>query len=180
MNCMKAIIGVMGARAGHATREDIRLAYSVGRLVAQLGAVVLTGGITGVMAASGRGAWDCGGTVLAIGPDNDRRRLNPFIDIAVITGMGPGRNFLNVLSSNIVVAVGVRSPGTLAEVAFALQLKRPLIILGGTPEMRAHVRQLADRAPVFGKSVSDVEPILRKLVNRLPAALPGRTARTEG
>jgi uncharacterized protein (TIGR00725 family) len=106
MNCMKAIIGVMGARTGHATRQDIRLAYRVGRLVAQLGAVVLTGGITGVMAASGRGAWDCGGTVLSIGPDNDRRRLNPFIDLAVITGMGPGRNFLNVLSSNIVVAVG--------------------------------------------------------------------------
>lgn len=163
---MKATVGIMGARRSRATRGDIRLAYKLGRLVAKLDAVVLTGGMTGVMAASCRGANQCGGTVLAVGPTSNRRALNSFIDVAVITGMGPGRNFLNVLSSDIVVAIGVRSPGTLAEVAFALQLKRPLIIVGGTPQMKAHVSQLAERAPIFAKSVSEVEPVLRKLVNR--------------
>lgn len=163
---MKAIVGIMGADRDHATRKDIALAYKLGRLVAQLHAILLSGGMTGVMAASCRGAQDCGGTVLAIGPTNDTRAMNSFIDIAVITGMGPGRNFLNVLSSHIVVAVGVRSPGTLVEVAFALQLKRPLIIVGGTPQMKAHVSQLAERAPMFAKSMSEVEPLLRKLVNR--------------
>ena len=163
---MKTVIGVMGAGAELATQHDIRVAYQIGRTVAKSGAVLLSGGMSGVMEASCRGAKDCGGMVVAIGPTNNKTKLNRFVDIALLTGMAGGRNYINILSSDIVIAVGVHSPGTLSEIAFALQLERPLIVVGGSQKMRAHISQLGKGAVKFANSAKQVEVFLSRKLHR--------------
>lgn len=164
---MKAVIGVMGAGTDLATGQDIRLAYQVGRTVAKIGAVLLSGGMSGVMEASCRGAKDAGGEVVAIGPTNSKTKLNRYVDIALLTGMGGGRNYINILSSDVVVAVGVHSPGTLSEIAFALQLDKALIVVGGTKKMKAHIGELSKGTVKFASSARQVQAMLSRLRRRI-------------
>ncbi|QZY29070.1 TIGR00725 family protein [Nocardioides coralli] len=93
-------------------------AEEVGRLLAEAGCVVVTGGGTGVMAAASRGAAGAGGTTLGILPGNDRAEGNPHLTLAIPTGLGEVRNALVVRAADAVVAVG-GSWGTLSEIALA-------------------------------------------------------------
>ena len=123
------IIGVFGAGdVGPETREW-QAAYEVGRLLAQQKAVVLTGGLGGVMAAASEGAQSAGGTTLGILPGNRADGgPNPHVDIAVYTGMGEARNVINVKSCAAAIAIGGEY-GTLSEIALALKSGCPLIML---------------------------------------------------
>ncbi len=113
------IIGVMGG--GVATPEDEKAAYILGGLIAENGWVLLNGGRkTGIMNASANGAKKQGGLTIGILPDNDRRMVSEYIDIPILTGMGSARNYINVLSSDIVVACP-GGPGTISEIALALK-----------------------------------------------------------
>jgi uncharacterized protein (TIGR00725 family) len=125
-----------------ATLEAARV---LGGLVAEAGWIVLTGGLpAGVMEAAAAGARSVpGGLTLGIlgsGPDGP---VSPAIDIAIFTGVGEARNAINVLSSDVVVACGVEGPGTASEVALALRLGRPLVLLAAEPEALAFYRSLA-------------------------------------
>lgn len=111
-------VAVVGG--GHAPAEECDQAARVGRALAEAGAVVVTGGLGGVMEAACRGAHDGGGTSLGVLPGADRDSANPFVDVALSTGMGEGRNLLLVRNADAVVAVGGEF-GTLSEVALALQ-----------------------------------------------------------
>jgi uncharacterized protein (TIGR00725 family) len=115
---------------GDAQPAEVDAAEQIGGgLVERLGAVVVTGGLGGVMEAACRGARSRRGTSLGLLPGADREAANGWVEIAVPTGMGELRNGLIVRASDAVVAVG-GGPGTLSEIAFALKLGRPVIGLG--------------------------------------------------
>ncbi|HET7743768.1 MAG TPA: TIGR00725 family protein [Gaiellaceae bacterium] len=115
-------------------REQEAAAEAVGRLLAERGLTVVTGGLGEVMAAAHRGAKEAGGTTIAILPGERREDANPWADHVVVTGIGHARNLAVAASGDAVVAVG-GSYGTVAEIAFALRLGRPVIALAGAPEV---------------------------------------------
>jgi uncharacterized protein (TIGR00725 family) len=100
----------------------------VGRLLAQRGCTVVTGGLGEVMAAASRGAKAGGGTTIGILPGETRHDANEWIDHVVVTGIGHARNLAVVASGDAVIAVG-GSWGTLAEIGFASRLGRRVVIL---------------------------------------------------
>ena len=103
-------------------------AEEVGRLLAAEGAVVVCGGLGGVMAAACRGAKAAGGTTVGILPGGDRSEANAWVDVALPTGMGEARNALVVRAADALVAVA-GGYGTLSEVALALRSGRPVVTL---------------------------------------------------
>jgi uncharacterized protein (TIGR00725 family) len=111
-------------------REHESNAEAVGRLLAERGCVVVTGGLDEVMAAAHRGAKAAGGTTIAILPGERRDDANPWADHVVVTGIGHARNLAVAASGDAVIAVG-GSWGTLAEIAFAVRLGRPVVVLDG-------------------------------------------------
>jgi uncharacterized protein (TIGR00725 family) len=110
-------------------REHEAAAEKVGRLLAENGCTVVTGGLGEVMAAAHRGAKAAGGTTIAILPGERHEEANPWADHVVVTGIGHARNLAVAASGHAVIAVG-GSFGTLAEIAFALRLGRPVVVLG--------------------------------------------------
>jgi hypothetical protein len=121
---MAAYVAVVGAGVAGADLE--RVAEAVGRGLAENGAVVLCGGLSGVMEAVCRGCRAAGGTSVGILPGDDRAAANEFVDLALATGMGEMRNALIVRAADVVVALGGEF-GTLSEVAFALKIGRPVV-----------------------------------------------------
>ena len=102
-------------------------ARAVGRLLAQAGATVVTGGLGGVMAAAGGGARAAGGSVTAILPGTDRAAAHE-ADVVVCSGVGEARDLAVVASADAVIAVG-GGWGTLAEIGLARKLGRPVVLL---------------------------------------------------
>jgi uncharacterized protein (TIGR00725 family) len=109
-------------------REHERRAEEVGRLLAERGCVLVCGGLGEVMAAAARGAQSVGGTTIGILPGESPAGANEWIDHVVVTGIGHGRNLAVVASGAAVIAVG-GSWGTLAEIAFARVLGRPVVVV---------------------------------------------------
>lgn len=120
-------IGVIGESicAGKAAEE----AFQAGAEIAKAGAVLVCGGLGGVMEESARGAKSCGGTTVGILPGVSRKDANPYIDIPIVTGMGEARNIIVVRSSHAIIAIS-GSFGTLSEMAYALKLEIPIVGLG--------------------------------------------------
>jgi uncharacterized protein (TIGR00725 family) len=117
-------IAVVGT--GEATPHQAWLAEEVGALLADTGAVVITGGLGGVMEAACRGAKSKLGRTLGLLPGEDRTVANGWVDVAVATGLGELRNGLIVRSADGLVAIG-GGAGTLSEIGFALKLGRPVV-----------------------------------------------------
>ena len=109
--------------------DRVAQAEEVGRLLAERGCTVVTGGLGEVMAAAHRGAKAGGGTTIAILPGEAHADANPWADHVVVTGIGQARNLAVAASGQAVIAVG-GSYGTLAEIGFALRLGRPVVQLG--------------------------------------------------
>jgi uncharacterized protein (TIGR00725 family) len=123
---VRTIVGIMGSGSDD-DRDAVALAYEVGGAIAREGWVLLNGGrACGVMDASARGAHDAGGLVVGVLPDSDASQASRFIDIPIRTGIGDARNLVNVLSSDVVIALPGRA-GTLSEVALALNNGRTVI-----------------------------------------------------
>jgi uncharacterized protein (TIGR00725 family) len=116
-------VAVIGSGREHEGRAE-----EVGRLLAERGCTVVTGGLGEVMTAASRGAKAGGGTTIGILPGERREDANDWIDHAVVTGIGHARNLAVVASGDAVIAVG-GSWGTLAEIGFALRLGRAVVIL---------------------------------------------------
>jgi uncharacterized protein (TIGR00725 family) len=109
-----AVIG--GSRPG---REALEQAFEVGRMLAEGRAVLVCGGLGGVMEAAARGARTAGGLTIGILPGADTRDANPSIDIPIATGLGYTRNSLVVMNADVVIAVDGEY-GTLSEIAYGL------------------------------------------------------------
>lgn len=124
----KFTVGVMGG-GENASLKTMQMAYRLGKLIAEEGWVFLCGGrAAGVMDASARGAKETGGLTVGILPDRHKGNASKYIDIAIATGMGDGRNYINVLSSDIVVALPGMA-GTISEIALALKNGKKVILL---------------------------------------------------
>lgn len=118
------LIGVIGG--GDCDLEIEGIAEEVGRGIARQGAVLINGGLGGVMEASARGAKREGGLTIGILPGSSPQEANPYIDIPITTGLGDMRNFLIIRSASSVIAIN-GGYGTLSEVAIALKIGRPVI-----------------------------------------------------
>jgi len=116
-------VSVIGSGRGQEENAE-----QIGRLLAERGATVVTGGLGEVMSAAARGAKSVGGTTIGILPTETRERANEWIDHVVVTGIGHARNLAVVASGDAVIAVGGRY-GTLAEIGLALTLGRPVVVL---------------------------------------------------
>lgn len=161
----KKIVGVMGAGIPEATQDDLTVAYLVGEVIAKHGCNLLCGGMSGVMEESARGASEAGAEVIGIGPSLEKDDMNPYVTIPISTGMHAGRNFINILSSEIAIFVGLSSPGTLSELAHAAQLGTPSIVLNCTcASMEALVKGFRTHNIYFADGKLDFEVRLKHLL----------------
>lgn len=133
-------IGVVGS--GQCSEEVLVLAEQVGRLIAERKAVLVCGGLGGVMEAAARGAKQAGGFTVGILPGTNSAEANRFIDIPIVTGLGIARNFIVACSSQVLIAIH-GGYGTLSEIAFALQLAVPVVGLH-TWEVSSEIIQAKD------------------------------------
>ena len=128
MTSQKTTISVIG---GHKmTKEVEELAHRVGEMIAKAGAVLVCGGLDGVMKAAARGAKSAGGLTIGILPGKDKKDANPHIDIALPTSIGYARNAIVACSADIIVALP-GSHGTSCEISYGIVFGRPVIDLGG-------------------------------------------------
>lgn len=126
-NRNRRYVGVIGA-----SECDVRLARVAGEVgagIGRAGAVLVCGGMGGVMAAACRGAKRAGGLTLGILPGPNRSGANKYVDIAVASGIGEARNLAIIRTSDVLIAVG-GSYGTLSEIGFALRMGKKVVGLG--------------------------------------------------
>ena len=122
------MIGVIGA--AHPSPQGLALAESIGREIARRDAVLVCGGLGGVMEAAAKGAFEAGGEVVGVLPGPESTSANPFITIAVPTNMGHARNVIIAHTAEALIAVEGEY-GTLSETAIGLKLGKPVIVLPG-------------------------------------------------
>ena len=120
----KIFISVIGG--SQASAQEIRDAEEVGREIARHKAVLVCGGMGGVMEAAARGAQEAGGLTVGILPGGDRREANPYIQVAVATHIRHARNSIIAHTADALVAVDGEY-GTLSEIALGLKLGKPVI-----------------------------------------------------
>ena len=142
-------VSVLGSGTPHAGSAE-----EVGRLLAERGCVVVTGGLGEVMAAAARGAKSAGGTTIGIVPGEQRGSANEWVDHEIVTGIGHARNLAVAATGDGAIAVG-GSWGTIAEVAFAARLGRAVVILDPGVEVEG--------VPHASSPEEAVELILREL-----------------
>lgn len=130
-------IGVIGA--GSCDEELSRLAGELGEEIAANGAILLCGGLGGVMEAAARGARKAGGTTVGILPGNNHCAANPFIDIVIVTEMGHARNVIIARSAHALIAVGGEY-GTLSEIAHSLKMGKTVVTLESKWEIEGTVK----------------------------------------
>lgn len=152
----------MGPGSQQATESDLETAEQVGALIAKGGAAVLTGGMSGVMESAAKGAKVAGGITIGIGPLAEKTKLNQSIDLRLATNMGPGRNYINAISSDALVFVSVNSPGTLSELAHAIQAGVPSAVISGSKNLQVYLEELGAPEVTFVDSISEVDTFIAK------------------
>ncbi len=163
----RAVVGVMGPGEG-ATERDLGNAYELGRLLAQEGFVILTGGRgEGVMDAASRGARQGNGLTVGVLPTADDSGISPAVDVAIITGIGNARNNINVLSSQVVVACGM-GVGTASEIALALKSGRHVVILSDHAEGVAFFRAIGGRKVTIASTPAETVGAIRRILDAGP------------
>jgi len=144
---------VIGGGTALPGSEPYELAVAVGRAAASRGALVLCGGRGGVMEGAARGAREAGGRSIGILPTlEDEGEANPFIDCAVYTGLGDARNYVNVRTSDAVIALAGEA-GTLSEIALALKIGVPIVYLRAWEFLHAQPPFAADWTASPGEAV---------------------------
>jgi uncharacterized protein (TIGR00725 family) len=120
----KKIIAVIGG--SETTQENLKIAEEVGSLVAKKGAILITGGLGGVMEAASRGAKESGGLVIGILPGAEKWTANKYVDIPIVTGIGHARNMIIARTCDCAIAIDGKY-GTLSEIAYCLMFNVPVI-----------------------------------------------------
>ncbi len=106
--------------------EQYEFCEEAGRMMAELQAIVITGGRGGVMEAISKGVSAGGGLSIGIIPSEDKKDANPYCDVVIPTGLGHARNALTIMASDLVVVVGGQA-GTLTEMGFSWIYHKPLL-----------------------------------------------------
>ena len=120
------MIAVIGGR--DADKKSLSLAEHIGKLVALNGWQLLCGGLSGIMEAASKGASSVGGTVVGILPGGKRSDANPYISVVIASGIGIARNTIIAHSADAAIAIA-GGYGTLSEIAFCLQLGKPVVAI---------------------------------------------------
>ncbi len=171
-------IGVIGSSSN--VPEDIyKLAEEVGRLIAEAGCILVTGGGSGIMEAASRGAKQAGGLVVGILPEGDRHGANAFLDVAIPTGVGYAlRNITTIRSSDSVIMIR-GSSGTLNEVTQAYAHGKPMTVLQGSGGMADRLEAflpipgyLDERQTVKIEFVKSTSEAVRQAVERIGTVQP--------
>lgn len=138
----KKIVGVMGPGTDP-TDQDLAAAFELGKLIAKQDWILLTGGRdAGVMHAASKGAKEAGGLTIGVLPGKSRAGSSPCVDIPVITDTGSGRNNINILTSDVIVACG-SGLGTTSEIVLALKAGKPVVLLHQHPDLISFLRDIA-------------------------------------
>lgn len=150
---------------------DIRNAFALGSAIADQGWIVLTGGRNcGVMDAASKGAKASGGLTVGILPTKNRRTTSAAVDIAILTDMGSARNYINVLTSDVIVACGEGGAGTVSEIALALKAGKFVVLLNNSNESRALFKKIGGRLVFEANSVAKTIDVIRKLLAKMARA----------
>ncbi|MCI0751127.1 MAG: TIGR00725 family protein [Flammeovirgaceae bacterium] len=160
---MKIIIGVMGP--GETARpEDNELAYELGTAIARQGWVVLTGGRKfGVMEAAMKGADDNKGLTIGILPGATGEEVSRHAQIRIYTDMGSARNNINVLTSHVLVVIGMAA-GTLSEVALAIKANQKIILMNQSEETAQYIKKLGSYRVITSDTVEDTIHVIRDYI----------------
>jgi uncharacterized protein (TIGR00725 family) len=157
----KIIVGVMGP-GENSTPEDNEMAFELGKEIAKEGWAVLTGGRSfGIMDAVMKGAKDKGGLTIGILPDNNEQNASENADIRIVTGMGSGRNYISVLSSHIIVVLGMAA-GTASEVALAIKSNKKVILLNQDEITIRFFKNIGTYRVLVSKNVAEVITQIRE------------------
>ncbi len=125
-------VAIIGPR--EASAEQVQAAHDVAYALASCGVILVCGGKIGVMEGAARGAQAGGGICIGLLPEEEARHGNPYLTVALPTGMGLSRNALVVRSSLCAIAIG-GGLGTMSEMALALQWKLPVFATLGAPQV---------------------------------------------
>jgi len=158
----KRIIAVIGS--GEASQQEIRLAEATGREIARRGAILVCGGLGGIMEAACRGASVESGLTIGILPGESRYSANSYVDIPIVTGMGEARNVIVVKTAQAVIAIG-GSYGTLSEIAHALRNGIPVI---GLETWTISRNNQIDKMIIRASTPVEAVDMAFKLINALP------------
>ncbi len=120
------IIGVIGS--SNCSPQVGKTAEEVGKGIAEAGAILVCGGLGGVMEHACKGAKSAGGITLAILPGMDKTDANKYVDIPIVTGISIARNLIITHTADVLIAIS-GGYGTLSEIAFALNLQKPVVAL---------------------------------------------------
>jgi len=120
----KIRIGVIGGAKPDA--KSLQIAFKIGQIIARKGAILVCGGLSGVMESASRGAKEAGGLTVGILPGNSPKDSNRYIDIAIATGLGYTRNSLVVMNADVIIAVDGQY-GTLSEIAYGCVHRKKVI-----------------------------------------------------
>ena len=139
------VIAVIGG--GECSESDYAAAETVGRLISENDGIVICGGLSGVMEAACKGAYRDGGLTIGVLPSSNIEDANPYVKIPVATGMGIGRNIIIIRTAQAVIAVDGKY-GTLSEIAYALQLGKPVFGLNSWSEISGMIAVISPEEAV--------------------------------
>lgn len=122
---------IIGYNSDACTDNAYNIAYQTGKEIAEQNAVLITGGLEGVMEAASKGAYDANGLTVGIIPYDDVSKANPYCKIVICTGIGYARNYINAYSADGVIIIG-GGVGTLIEAGVAYMKKKPIVAIRGS------------------------------------------------
>lgn len=147
-----------------ATSQDTRLAFELGQRIGKENWILLSGGMNeGVMEAVNRGAHEAGGLTLGVLPGIDEKNASPCLDISVKTGMGSGRNNINILSSDLVIVIGM-SAGTASEASLAVKNAKHLVFLSPEHETKAFFEKMGLERVHFSSTPAETVVLAKKIL----------------
>ncbi len=132
----KIMIGVIGA--GQASSAGEQVAYRVGQLIAENDAVLVCGGLGGVMEAAAKGCVEAGGDVIGVLPGGSATAANPYVTLPIVTNMGHARNVIIAHTADVLIAIEGEY-GTLSEMAISLKLGKIVVQLNSWQDLDAAV-----------------------------------------
>lgn len=167
----KPIVGIMGP-GENARPEENEMAFELGKAIAEQGWVVLTGGRSfGIMEAAMKGAHEANGLTIGILPTDNAENASYDADIKILTGMGSGRNIINVLSSSIVVVIGMAA-GTASEVALAIKANKKIILLHQDEITIRFFKNIGTYKILVANTIDETMRIIRDYLRVNPAHAP--------
>lgn len=153
-NKQRIVIAVIG---GHDIKQEVeQLAHDIGKIVAKVGAILVCGGLEGVMEAAAKGCQQAGGTTIGLLPGTSKADANQYIEIALPTSIGYARNAMVACCADIIVALP-GSHGTSCEVSYGLVYKKPVLDLGGWGR----------KGMIRAKNLKEAEATIKKLIRKI-------------